>query len=139
MKHFYLSEIEEIDMSRALPQVEAVRRIATQPYQIKMYIQEILGKISFDITEAAKANKDSIEIRIPTEFGVAGMTNKTAQLYIYAGLINDLEQRGYKVEINEATRVWRIWGWNPLADPDIEKELLEVIASRTIRGKSKHG
>lgn len=95
-------------------------------------IKILLLNINDSIMNAVKNRQQHVYQSIPLHFNIPNMTNSKAQLLIYTELINILEENGYHVRINKETNVWMISGWEIKCDDEIKKDLLELLASRTI-------
>lgn len=66
-------------------------------------IKTILRTFQAEIIEASKNGLTSINIKVPTNFNIANMNNKTAQTIIYDRLIKELEEREFGVKISMST------------------------------------
>ena len=67
---------------------------------INDHLREIFGTIQHDIRENSKHGVSKIRIPIPTNFNIAGMTNRTAQTVIYHAVINELTNKGFEVSLS---------------------------------------
>lgn len=102
---------------------------------IKRSVGDIIKAFEQDATVACENHLGSCDIKIPTVFDVPGMTNKKAQLLIYTELVKELEDREFHVQIDRGSGIWTISGWEIKVDSNLEKQLVELIASRTVRPK----
>lgn len=67
---------------------------------IKEHITEILRKINEEIINTHREGHYNITSDLPIIFDIPNMTNKDAQYSIWAGVMYNLESKGYFVKIN---------------------------------------
>lgn len=101
------------------------------------YIQDevsaILKTFQIEIKEANKNGYTKVIVSVPTNFNIPGMTNATAQTYIYYKLIQELQKKGFVVKIYMETGLITYcvnWG---ISNDDLNlSEMRKVIASHRI-------
>jgi len=102
---------------------------------IKEHVNEIIKVFEQDASNAATNLKSFCTVAVPSNFDIQGITNSKAQLLIYNRLIEELESRGFTVLIDLETNEWTIAGWEIVVDSELEKSLIDTIASRTVQVK----
>lgn len=62
-------------------------------------VRKHIKDIESEIREAKRQNEDKIEHGIETNFPVTKMTNKRAQTFVYATIIDQLQTNGFEVKL----------------------------------------
>lgn len=100
---------------------------------VKEHVKSIIIAFEQDIINASENRLEACQIRVPSEFNIPGLSNANAQLYIYTEVIYELEQHGFKVSIDMDTRIWTVSGWDILTEDKLNKDMVEILASRIER------
>lgn len=62
-------------------------------------VRKHIKDIESEIRDAKRQNEDKIEHGIESNFPVTKMTNKRAQTYVYAAIIDQLQTNGFEVKL----------------------------------------
>lgn len=114
--------------TRAITAHSLKERNATS-ISIRKHVGDILVAFDQNIDESAKNMKASCKLKLPHIFDVPNMTNSVAQLYIYNYVIADLEDRGFRVEIDDETNVWEVTGWDIKENDELNQEMVMALAA----------
>jgi len=115
---------------------DSLRKKSIKHNAIREHVNEIMKVFEQDASNAAANLKSYCSVVVPSNFDIQGITNSKAQLLIYNRLIEELESRGFTVLIDRDTHEWTIAGWEIIVDSELEKSLIETIASRTVQVKN---
>lgn len=87
-------------MSHVLINAKILNNNAAQKSVIEEYILDSIKYINYELKSANSDGRYFIVVNLPVCFDVPNMTNANAQLFIWTGIIDLLEQKGYRVGIN---------------------------------------
>ena len=79
--------------------IKQVQRLCASSAIIEQQVNILLKTIQSSILEATKEGMTKVSVPIPTNFNTSGISNKNAQIIIYDTLINEIESKGFTVEI----------------------------------------
>ena len=84
----------------ALINAENLRNNNVQKRNLKEVITDIVRGINSELIVAHREGKHHIITNIPITFNIPNMTNKNSQRYIWASIIEEIKNKGYRVWIN---------------------------------------
>lgn len=85
-----------------------LRKSQIQERQINEYVKELLYSIDDEIKRAHNEGKKSCLTTIPIVFDIQNMSNTDAQRSIWARVIIDLKERGFRIHINPQKKECRL-------------------------------
>jgi hypothetical protein len=119
-------------MTSRLLTVDAVRAKSKRSISIRDNVEEIYSAITREILESEKNGLGELSFKVPAQFDIPQVSNAKAQLHIYTELIRKLESGGFRVQINRNNGCWMISGWESTGTDSLDRELLNILASRTV-------
>lgn len=106
-----------------------LRKSQIQNRQINDYVKELLKSIDEEIMIAHREGQKKIKTNIPIVFDIQNMSNIDAQRSIFARVILNLIDRGFRVKINPSKNECRIFiTWLTVEDELRDKHEKDVLS-----------
>lgn len=111
----------------------------THMSKLEHEINNLLRTIDDNIDTVANGGRMYYEFPLPLSFeGVPLERSNEARMYVYSTLIEDLEERGFKVEFEQGTQKHGSYlhiHWKTNYEEEDKKKMINILESHKIKGR----